>query len=154
LATFKGEKLSKTHFSIICSDLSEVSKYTKQLERSIFKVMKQNLPGPFTFILRAANEIPRLFDSKRKEIGVRIPNNPIILEICKQLGRPIATTSLATEDEILEYENNPAEIYQRFDDKVDLIIDGGVGNLYASTVVDCTNGEVEIVREGIGVLIY
>lgn len=153
LARFKNLKLNKTHFSIICSDMVEVSKYVKQISRPIFKVMKQHLPGPFTFILNATNEIPKLFDSKRKEVGVRIPKNPIILEIVKELGNPIASTSLADDEDVfLEYLNNPSEIYQRLDDKVDLIIDGGVGNLYASTVVNCVNDEIEIIRQGIGVI--
>lgn len=154
LARYKGIKLNKARFSIICHSLSEVSKYVKQIDRPIFKVMKQNLPGPFTFILTATNEIPRLFDSNRKEIGVRIPNNAIILRIAEVFGKPIATTSLADdEDEIMEYINDPGEIYERLEDKVDLIIDGGMGNLYASTVVDCSQGEIEIVRQGIGELI-
>lgn len=154
LARYKGIKLNKARFSIICHSLSEVSKYVKQIDRPIFKVMKQNLPGPFTFILTATNEIPRLFDSNRKEIGVRIPNNTIILRIAEVFGKPIATTSLADdEDEIMEYINDPGEIYERLEDKVDLIIDGGMGNLYASTVVDCSQGEIEIVRQGIGELI-
>lgn len=155
LARYKDIKLKKAQFSIICHNLSEISNYVKQINRTIFKVMKQNLPGPFTFILPAANETSKLFETNRKEIGIRIPNSPIILEIVKALGNPIATTSLADEeDEIMEYLNNPAEIYQRLDDKVDLIIDGGMGNLYASTVIDCSNEEIEIVRQGIGELIY
>jgi len=154
LAKYKGIKLSKAQFSIICPNLSEVSKYVKQIDRPVFKVMKQNLPGPFTFILNATNEIPRLFDSNRREIGIRIPDNPIILKIAEEFGKPIATTSLADdEDEIMEYLNDPGEIYERLDDKVDLIIDGGIGNLYASTVVDCSGGGIEIIRQGIGELI-
>lgn len=154
LARYKSIKLSKARFSIICPNLSEVSKYVKQIDRPVFKVMKQNLPGPFTFILTATNEIPRLFDSNRREIGIRIPDNPIILKIAEEFGKPIATTSLADdEDEIMEYMNDPSEIYTRLDDKVDLIIDGGIGNLYASTVVDCTDGTIEIVRQGIGELV-
>ena len=154
LARFKGIKLNKATFSIICPSISEASKYVKQIDRSVFKVMKQNLPGPFTFILTATNEIPRLFDSKRKEIGIRIPNNNILLKLVEELGSPIATTSLAdNEDEILEYLNDPTEIYTRLDDTVDLIIDGGIGNLYASTVVNCADGDIEIFRQGIGELI-
>jgi tRNA threonylcarbamoyl adenosine modification protein (Sua5/YciO/YrdC/YwlC family) len=154
LARFKGIKLNKAKFSIICHSLSDVSKYVKQIDRSVFKVMKHNLPGPFTFILTATNEIPRLFDSNRKEIGIRIPKNDILLKISEEFGKPIATTSLADdEDEILEYLNDPSEIYARLDEKVDLIIDGGMGNLYASTVVNCADGDIEIIRQGIGELI-
>lgn len=155
LARYKNNKLKKSQFSIICHSLSEVSEYVRQINRTIFKVMKQNLPGPFTFILPATNEVSKIFDTNRKEVGVRIPDNAIILKIVEELGNPIATSSLSNdEDEILEYMNDPSEIYQRLDDKVDLIIDGGMGNLYASTIVDCTNEEVNIIRQGIGELIY
>lgn len=150
LARLKDVKLSKANFSIICSDLSHISDYVKQIDRPTFKLLKQSLPGPFTFILNATNEIPRLFDSKRREIGIRIPDNPIILRIVSELGNPVATTSLHNEEDVIQdYFADPSAIYERYEDRVDLIIDGGTGNLDASTVVDCTNG-VEIVRQGIG----
>lgn len=153
LAKLKDIKLNKARFSIICHSLSDLSQYVKQIDRPIFKLLKQNLPGPFTFILTATNEIPRLFDSNRKEIGIRIPDNQIILKIAEAVGKPIATTSLIDdEDAILEYFNDPYEIYQRFENDVDVVIDGGYGNLHASTVVDCTSGAPEIVRQGIGIL--
>lgn len=153
LAKLKGIKLNKSRFSIICNNLSELSQYIKQIDRPTFKLLKQHLPGPFTFILIANNEIPRLFDSNRKEIGVRIPDNPIILRIAEALGSPIATTSLHDdEDTFLEYFNDPYEIYQRFENDVDLIIDGGMGKLDASTVVDLSSGTPEIIRQGVGVL--
>jgi tRNA threonylcarbamoyl adenosine modification protein (Sua5/YciO/YrdC/YwlC family) len=153
LASFKGLKLNKANFSIICHDLSNLSEYVKQIDRPTFKLLKQALPGPFTFILNASNEIPKLFDTNKKEVGIRIPDNPIILEIVKALGNPIATTSLHDdEDEILEYFTDPYEIYERFDDRIPLIIDGGHGNLEASTIVDCTSGAPEIIRQGIGQL--
>jgi tRNA threonylcarbamoyl adenosine modification protein (Sua5/YciO/YrdC/YwlC family) len=151
LAKFKDIKLNKAKFSIISHNLSELSKYIKQIDRPIFKLLKQNLPGPFTFILQATNEIPKLFDSNRKEIGIRIPDNEIILRIVEKLGRPIATTSLHDdEDTLLDYFNDPYEIYQRYEDQVDLVIDGGYGKLEASTIIDCTNGYPEIIRQGIG----
>ncbi len=153
LARFKGVKLNKARFSIICPDLSDLSNYVKQIDRSTFKLLKQNLPGPFTFILTATNEIPRLFDSNRKEIGIRIPDNSIILTLAKELGRPIATTSLRDdEDEIIDYFTDPYEIHNRFENEVDLVVDGGYGKLDASTVVDLSNGEPEIIRQGIGIL--
>lgn len=153
LARLKGVKLSKANFAIICHDLSNLSEYVKQIDRPIFKLLKQSLPGPFTFILNATNEIPRIFDTNKKEIGIRIPDNNIILEIVEMLGNPIATTSLHNhDDEILEYFADPYAIYERFDDDVDLIIDGGYGHLDASTIVDCTSGAPEIVRQGIGKL--
>lgn len=152
LARLKDIKLSKANFSIICHDLSDISDYVKQIDRPTFKLLKQSLPGPFTFILNATNEVPRLFDSKKREIGIRIPNNTILMEIVKALGNPIATTSLHNEeDTIQDYFADPYMIYERYENKVALVIDGGIGNLDASTVVDCTNG-VEIVRQGIGIL--
>lgn len=151
LARLKGIKLSKANFSIICHDLSHLSDYVKQIDRPTFKLLKQSLPGPFTFILTANNEIPRLFDTNKKEIGIRIPDNNIILEIVKELGNPVATTSLHDhDDEIIDYFVDPYAIYERMDDEVDLIIDGGYGHLEASTVVDCTGNSPEIIRQGIG----
>jgi tRNA threonylcarbamoyl adenosine modification protein (Sua5/YciO/YrdC/YwlC family) len=153
LAKLKGVKLNKARFSIICHNLSDLSNYVKQIDRPTFKLLKQHLPGPFTFILTATNEIPKLFDSNRKEIGIRIPDNQIILKITEVLGKPIATTSLHDdEDTFLNYFNDPYEIYQRFDDEVDLVVDGGYGKLHASTIIDCTSGAPVIVRQGIGKL--
>jgi tRNA threonylcarbamoyl adenosine modification protein (Sua5/YciO/YrdC/YwlC family) len=153
LARLKGSKLNKTHFSIICSDISQLSMFVKQMERPVFKLLKQTLPGPFTYILTATNEVSRLFDTNRKEIGIRIPDQPIALRIVELLGHPIATTSLHNEeDQILEYYTDPAQIYEQMDDNVDLIIDGGIGKLEGSTVVDCTGTEPVIVRKGLGEL--
>lgn len=153
LATLKGIRLKKARFSIICSSMSDLSDYVKNMDRPTFKLINKSLPGPFTFVLTATNEIPRLFGTNRKEIGIRIPDNPILKEIVEQLGNPIATTSLHDdEDEILDYFIDPYEIYERYDDKVDLIIDGGYGNLLASTVVECIDGNVEILRQGAGEL--
>ncbi len=153
LAKLKGVKLNKARFSIICHNLSDLSNYVKQIDRPTFKLLKQHLPGPFTFVLTATNEIPKLFDSNRKEIGIRIPDNQIILKITELLGKPIATTSLHDdEDTFLDYFNDPYEIYQRFDDDVDLVVDGGYGKLHASTIIDCTSGAPVIIRQGIGKL--
>jgi tRNA threonylcarbamoyl adenosine modification protein (Sua5/YciO/YrdC/YwlC family) len=153
LAKMKDVKLSKANFAIICPDLSHLSEYVKQIDRSTFKLLKHNLPGPFTFILSATNEVQRLFESNRQEIGIRIPNNKIILELASALGNPIATTSLHNnQDEILDYFVDPYAIYEQLDDQVDLIIDGGMGRLEASTVVDCTSGEPVIIRQGEGQL--
>lgn len=152
LAQLKDVKLSKANFSIICPDLSDLSKYVRHLDRPTYRVLNQSLPGPFTFILEATNEIPRLFDTNRKEIGIRIPSNNIITELSRELGNPIATTSLHSDDEIQDYFIDPYQIYERYDDTVDMIIDGGYGNLVASTIVDCTEGDFEIIRQGIGIL--
>jgi tRNA threonylcarbamoyl adenosine modification protein (Sua5/YciO/YrdC/YwlC family) len=154
LARIKGVKLNKANFSIICTGMSDLSKYVKQIDRPIFKVLNANLPGPFTFILNATNEIPRLFDTNRKEIGIRIPDNKIILKLTEALGNPIATTSLKEdENAVVEYFNDPVEIYERYENLVSLIIDGGFGKLEASTVVDCTSGAPVIIRNGLGELI-
>lgn len=151
LATLKGLKLKKANFAIICSDLSHLSEYVKHIDRPTYKLLNRSLPGPFTFILTATNEIPRLFDTNKKEVGIRIPANKIITRIVEVLGNPVATTSLHNnEDEILDYFVEPYTIYEKFDNKVELIIDGGPGNLEASTVVDCTDGQMEIIRQGIG----
>lgn len=153
LADFKEVKLNKANFSIICHDLSNLSEYTKQIERPIFKLLKQFLPGPFTFILDASPTIPKLFDSNKKEIGIRIPNNEITLAIVEKLGNPMAVTSLHNlEDEIMEYFSDPYAIFERMDQEVDLIIDGGYGNLKGSTIIDCTTGTPVLIREGLGVL--
>jgi len=153
LARLKNMKLSKSKFSIICKDLSDVSNYVKQIDRPTFKLLKQCLPGPFTFILEATNEIPKLFDNKRKEIGIKIPDNKIVHALVEGLGNPIVTTSLIDdEDELLEYFINPYEIYERFDSKVHTIIDGGLGKLEASTIINCLGGEPEIIRQGAGIV--
>jgi tRNA threonylcarbamoyl adenosine modification protein (Sua5/YciO/YrdC/YwlC family) len=153
LAQMKGEKLNKVNFSILCHDLKHLSDYVKPIDRSTFKLLKQNTPGPFTFILNANNDVPKLFDSKKKEIGIRIPANTIISAIIEELGRPIASTSLHNEeDTLLDYFTDPNEIYDRFEknNNIQMIIDGGLGRLEASTVVDCTQEEFKIVRQGLG----
>ena len=152
LAKLKDVKLKHANFAIICSDISVISDYVKHIDRPTFKLLKHALPGPFTFILNATSEVPRLFDTNKKEIGIRIPGNDIIIEVVKKLGHPIATTSLHNEDDkIQDYFADPYAIYERYENEVEMIIDGGHGNLEASTVVDCTNG-CEIVRQGIGIL--
>lgn len=152
LAKLKGIKLSQANFSLICYDLSNISEYTKNFDRSTFKLLKSNLPGPFTFILNATNEIPKLFNSNKKTVGIRVPDHDLIREIVNELGNPIVTTSIHDDDEIMEYTTDPYQIYEKYEGKVDMIIDGGFGNLYATTVVDCTTEEPEIIRQGIGEL--
>ncbi len=151
LAKLKGVRLKQARFSIICKDLSQVSEYVKQVNRPTFKMMKQTLPGPFTYILNATNEVTRLFDTKRTEIGIKIPNNNIVLALVEALGNPLVTTSLHdNEDDLLDYFTDPYEIYERFDDKVSSIIDGGLGKLEASTIINCTDDHPEIIRQGAG----
>lgn len=154
LAKLKGIKLKKANFSLVCADLKSIDEYTTPFSRSIFKVLNKNLPGPFTFILNASNQIPKLFDSNKKEIGIRIPDNEICLEIVRNLGVPLVTTSIHHEDEIVEYITDPEQIFEKFEHQVDMVIDGGIGNNEPSTVVDCTQDELEILRQGIGELEY
>jgi tRNA threonylcarbamoyl adenosine modification protein (Sua5/YciO/YrdC/YwlC family) len=153
LAQLKGVKLNKAHFALVFDSLSNLSDYVKQFDRSIFKLLNKSLPGPFTFIMDANNAVPKLFYSNKREVGIRIPDNPIALEIVKELGEPLATTSLHDEnDEIMEYYIDPKEIFVHYEDRVDIVIDGGLGKLYGSTVVNCTGGQIEIVRQGLGIL--
>jgi len=153
LAKFKGIKLKQAQFSIICKDLSQVSEYTKHLPQPIFKLMKRTLPGSFTYILNASNEVTKLFQTSRTELGIKIPDNNIVLAIVEALGNPLVTTSLHNdEDEMLEYFIDPYKIYEQFDDTIHTIIDGGPGKLEASTVIDCTGDQPEIIREGAGKL--
>ena len=153
LAKFKGIKLSKANFSIICHDLSNLSEYVKHIDRPTFKLLKHSFPGPFTFIMNATSEVTKIFDTNKKEIGIRIPDNDIILEIVEKLGNPIATTSLHNdEDTFLDYFADPYAIYEKYEDTVELIIDGGAGNLEASTIVDCTDDFAKIVRQGAGII--
>ena len=152
MARLKGIKLNKARFSMICSDMSQLSEYTKPFGRSTFKVLNKVLPGPFTFILEATNQVPKLFGSNRKHIGIRIPDNNIAIALVRHLGNPLAITSIHDEDEILEYTTDPYQIYERFESEVDMVIDGGYGQQTASTIVEVQNDEMEIVRQGIGEL--
>lgn len=154
LAQFKGVKLKKANFSIICEDLRHLSDYTKPIDRSTYKLLNKNLPGPFTFILNASNTVPKMFNTNKKTIGIRVTDNKILKEIINQLGHPLVTTSLHNEDEILEYVTDPFLIEEKWKNKVDAIVDGGYGNNIASTVVDLSDGEPEIIRQGIGELQY
>jgi tRNA threonylcarbamoyl adenosine modification protein (Sua5/YciO/YrdC/YwlC family) len=143
----------KSRLSLICYDLSSISEYVK-IDNTTFKLMKRNLPGAFTFILNTGNRLPKIF-KKRKEVGIRMPDNTIIREIACLLDAPIMTTTLPhTEDEDIEYVTTPELINEKFGNRVDLIIDGGIGGMEFSTIVDCTRGEVEMIRQGKGKLIY
>lgn len=148
----KGINPEKANFSFICSDLSHLNDFTKPINTATYKVMRKALPGPFTFILEANNNVPKLFKSKKKTVGIRIPDNKICLEIVKQLGNPIMTTSVHDDDDIIDYTTDPELIHEKYKNIVDIVIAGGYGNNEASTVVDCSNGDFEILRQGMGVL--
>ncbi|MGM0650061.1 MAG: L-threonylcarbamoyladenylate synthase [Bacteroidota bacterium] len=154
VARIKNMDPKKARFSFICYDISQISEYTKPVGKSVFKLMKRNLPGPFTFILPTNNNVPKLLKIKRKEVGVRVPDNNIILSIARELGNPILTTSLKDDDKILEYTTDPELIYEEFSKLVDVVIDGGYGSNTPSTVVNCNNNneEPEIIRQGKGTL--
>ena len=153
VARIKNIKPEKAPFSFLFYDLSNISDYTKPIPNSIFKLMKKNLPGPFTFILQANSNIPKLFRSTKKSIGIRIPQNNIIREIVKELGNPILSTSVKDDDAIIEYTTDPELIHEKFGDLVDLVIDGGFGGNIPSTVIDCIGSEPVITRQGKGELV-
>jgi tRNA threonylcarbamoyl adenosine modification protein (Sua5/YciO/YrdC/YwlC family) len=152
IAALRGIKPEKARFSFICHNLSQLSDFCLPINNSIFKLMRANLPGPFTFILEANNNVPRLIQSKKKTVGIRIPDNPIPIEIVKALDHPIMSASIHDEDEIIEYMSDPELIYEKYMDLVDLVIDGGYGGNEVSTIIDCTSGDPEIIRQGKGIL--
>jgi tRNA threonylcarbamoyl adenosine modification protein (Sua5/YciO/YrdC/YwlC family) len=151
ICKLKGLNPQKNRLSIICPDLSNISEYAK-VSNAIFKLMKRNLPGPFTFILNATNSLPKLY-MNRREVGIRVPNNNITLTLTKELGNPLLTTSVRDKDEWGEYCVDPELIEEEYGDEVDAVIDGGYGGLEPSTIVNCTTAEIEIVRQGKGELI-
>lgn len=148
ICKMKGINPAKHNLSIICYDLSDISEYAKVDDRT-FKIMKRNLPGPFTFILNTTSKLPKIYKNK-KTVGIRVPDNNIIRELVKNLGNPILTTSVKDDDDVIEYITDPELIYEKYENIVDIVIDGGYGDIEPSTVVDCTLGEPEIIREGKG----
>ena len=149
IARIKGVKLEKANFSFICHDLSNLSDYVKQINTSTFKILKRALPGPYTFILPGSTNLPKEF-KKKTTVGIRVPNNNITLEIVKMLGNPIVTTSIRDEDEVVEYTTDPELIFEKWQNLVDLVIDGGYGDNKASTIIDLSGDEPIVVREGKG----
>jgi tRNA threonylcarbamoyl adenosine modification protein (Sua5/YciO/YrdC/YwlC family) len=152
IARFKGLNPKNPELSLIFHDMSQLSEYTIVRDNNIFKLLKRNLPGPFTFIVQANNQIPKLFKNKKKTVGIRIPDNNIVLELVRELGRPIITSSIHDQDDVVEYITDPELIYEKYGDFTDAVIDGGFGKNEASTVVDCTGEEIEILRQGPGIL--
>lgn len=151
IAKLKGIKLDKANFSFVCHNISDISGYIKQIDTATFKILKKCLPGPYTFILPGNNDLPREF-KKKKTVGIRVPDNSIALAIVKKLGNPIVSTSIYDEDELLEYTTDPELIFEKWQNKVDLIIDGGYGDNQASTIIDLSGNEPEVLREGKGSL--
>lgn len=150
ICKIRGIKPEKANFSFICSDLRHISDYIKPIDTTIFRLLKKALPGPFTFIFNANNNVPKLLSSNKKTVGIRVPDNAIARAIVEQLGHPIISTSIKDDDELIEYSTDPELIYEKYQDQIDMVIDGGYGGNEASTVVDCTGSEFEIIREGKG----
>lgn len=148
IAKIKGIKLDKANFSFICNDLSHLSDYVKQIDTATFKILKRALPGPYTFILPGSNNLPKVF-KKKKTVGIRIPDNNIIRALVSELGNPIISTSIRDDDDVLEYTTDPELIFEKWQNLVDVVIDGGYGDNEASTVIDLTE-EPTVIREGKG----
>jgi len=154
LCWVKGIKPGKINLSFICEDMSHISDYVKNLPTPTFKLMKKNLPGAFTFILPANSNVPKIVNANKKTVGIRIPDNKIPIEIVKALGNPLISTSIKDEDEFVEYPTDPEEIYESFKNLVDVVIDGDYGKNIPSTIVDCTTQPFELIRQGLGEIIY
>jgi tRNA threonylcarbamoyl adenosine modification protein (Sua5/YciO/YrdC/YwlC family) len=149
IAKIKGIKPHKNDFSFICYDLSHIADYAR-VSNAAFKAMKKSLPGPYTFILEANNRVPKILNSNKKTVGIRVPDHNITRTMVHELGNPIITTSIKDDDDIREYPNDPEEIFDRFQHQVDIVIDGGYGGLIPSTVIDATDDDFNIIRQGLG----
>jgi tRNA threonylcarbamoyl adenosine modification protein (Sua5/YciO/YrdC/YwlC family) len=150
LCRIKNINPARNNLSFICYDLSHISEYTKNLPTSTFKIMKKALPGPFTFILASSNKVPKMLNTKKNTVGIRIPDNNIPRAIVKELGNPIITSSVKDEDNLIEYSTDPELIYEKYMKLVDIVIDGGYGNNIPSTIIDCTGTDIAVIRQGMG----
>lgn len=151
ICRIKGIKPTKANFSFICEDLSNIADYTKPFSTQIYKLMKRHFPGPFTFILKASNTVPKMLKNNKKTVGIRVPNTPIVHALVNGLGHPLMSTSVKkTDDEYTPYPTDPYEIFEEYQHLVDLVIDGGFGNNEVSTIIDCVDGNPEIIRQGVG----
>lgn len=152
MAKLRDLSPSEANFSVICADLSQMSQYTAPLPQPTFKLLKRALPGPFTFILNAGVNIPRIFRKSKKEVGIRIPDHAIPKALIEELGKPLVVSSVHHDDEAVEYMTDPGLVHEKYGHQVDAVVSGGLGHLEASTVIDCTTGDAEVVREGRGAL--
>ena len=150
IAKIKGINPKKHNFSFICADLSDIAQYTRVITKPVFKMMKKAFPGPFTFILEANSTVPKILHSNKKTVGIRVPNHNIPRTLVQELGQPILTTSIHDEDEVVEYSTDPELIFEKYQHLADVVIDGGYGQNVASTILNCTGDEVEVIREGLG----
>lgn len=151
IARIKGIKLAKANWSFICTDLSNLSDYVRQIDTATFKILKRALPGPYTIILPGNNNLPKEF-KKKKTVGIRVPDNSIVKALVEELGNPIVSTSIRDDDDVLEYTTDPELIYEKWDNLVDIVIDGGYGGNVGSTIIDVSTGSPEVIREGKGSL--
>jgi tRNA threonylcarbamoyl adenosine modification protein (Sua5/YciO/YrdC/YwlC family) len=143
-------KPHKLDLSFICNDLSHISEYAKRIDTPVFKLLKKTLPGPFTFILESSSRVPKILDVNKKTVGIRIPDHLVPRNIVQELGNPLITSSIKDDDKIKEYTTEPEEIYEDFKALVDIVIDSGAGGNVPSTIVDCTGGDFQILRQGLG----
>lgn len=150
ICRIKGIKPDESNFSFICYDFSHLSDFTKQIDNNVFRVMRKALPGPFTFVLKANNNVPKLFKMKKKSVGIRIPDNSICRAVVKELGHPIVSTSVHSDDKIASYITDPDVINEKYGKLVDIVIDGGMGNNQHSTVINCSDGNITVIRQGLG----
>ena len=152
LAKIKNVKLNKSEFSLICDDLSEISTYTKPIDRKVFRTMKNAFPGPYTFILNANNNIAKLFGTNKKEVGIRVPNHGFTRSLIRSLGHPLVSSSVHDDDEIIQYTTDPLTIFERHENDVDAVVNCGYGKNVASTIVKCTDNNPTLLRQGAGIL--
>ncbi len=150
ICRIKGINPKKHNFSFVCADLSNISQYTRVITKPVFKMMKKGLPGPFTFILEASTQVPKILHSNKKTVGIRVPNHGVPRAIVEELRQPILSTSIHDEDEIIEYSTDPELIFEKYQNLVDVVIDGGYGSNIPSTILDCTGEDFVVVREGLG----
>jgi tRNA threonylcarbamoyl adenosine modification protein (Sua5/YciO/YrdC/YwlC family) len=152
MSKLSGKRIEKVNYSLLCADLSSISDYTSHIDKNVFRLLKASLPGAFTFILNANNQVGKYFGGNKKTIGIRVPDNVIAQTLIKELGQPLVVTTIHHEDEIIEYMTDPEEIHEKFEHQVDMVIDGGAGGNIPSTIIDCTSEEIEVIREGKGIL--
>lgn len=152
MSKIMGKKTEKVFYSILCADLSNISEVTAVIDKNVFRLLKNNLPGAFTFILKANNQISKYFAGNRKTVGIRVPDNAIAQAIIKELGIPLVVSTIHHDDEIIEYMTDPEEIHEKFEHLVDLVVDGGAGDNIPSTIIDCSGEEPEVIREGKGIV--
>lgn len=152
MSKIMGKKTEKVFYSILCADLSNISEVTAVIDKNVFRLLKNNLPGAFTFILKANNQISKYFAGNRKTVGIRVPDNAIAQAIIKELGIPLVVSTIHHDDEIIEYMTDPEEIHEKFEHLVDLVVEGGAGDNIPSTIIDCSGEEPEVIREGKGIV--